>query len=269
MVGGKSYNVLWPSAVVIKNDTIILPGQGGLMRACSGVALPAPDLSSQLTGYPVYIANTALNGLAIRGNGQKLVGAGAGSGNSQLFQMPIATPDAGFDWTVPGASGVMGGPTMRGGYAYFGYSNPSSAVRHMDVSVMSPVLASQSLLTSGDVVAFPVAGDGELYSLSSDGILYASAFTPSVAAWTTSFSTSNSLSFASPTLDCSRPATGGAGIPTRPGTLYLPLGNGNLVSVIVDSHRLEPTAEWPKYQRDAYNSGNYNSVGEGLNPGCP
>ncbi len=77
-----------------------------------------------------------------------------------------------------------------------------------------------------------------------------------------------SSSFASPTLDCVRPALGGAGLPTRPATLYLPLGNGNLVSVVVDSHRLEPTADWPKYQRDAYNSANANSLGELLNPGC-
>ena len=49
----------------------------------------------------------------------------------------------------------------------------------------------------------------------------------------------------------------------------MPLGNGTLASVIVDSHRLNLTAEWPKYQRDAYNSGNATSAGELLNPGCP
>lgn len=58
------------------------------------------------------------------------------------------------------------------------------------------------------------------------------------------------------TLDCARPLLGGVGIPNRPGTLYVPLGTGQVASVIVDSRRLDPTAEWPKYQRDAYNSGN-------------
>ncbi len=28
-------------------------------------------------------------------------------------------------------------------------------------------------------------------------------------------------------------------------------------------------SDWPKYQRDAYNSGNANSLGGLLNPGCP
>jgi hypothetical protein len=68
---------------------------------------------------------------------------------------------------------------------------------------------------------------------------------------------------ASPTLDCNR--IRGKSTPSS-GTLYIATSNGYLVALIVDSHGLDPTAAWPKYQHDASNTGN--STNTQLNPGC-
>jgi hypothetical protein len=59
----------------------------------------------------------------------------------------------------------------------------------------------------------------------------------------------------SPTLDCQRDA-GGAGVTgASTGTLYV-VGGTKLYSFIVDSPGLDINAPWPKYQRDARNTGN-------------
>jgi hypothetical protein len=50
------------------------------------------------------------------------------------------------------------------------------------------------------------------------------------------------------------------------GSLYIATESGYLLSLIVDSPGLDDTAPWPKYQRDAFNSGR---AGSPLNPGCP
>jgi hypothetical protein len=266
VAGTADYNVAWPAAPVVSGTTIVVPAKDSLIHAYSAVAPPA-NLGTPLTGYPVDLGAVlpAFNGLAFRSSGTKLVGSGDSLG--QLFQLSVTNPASVVDWKAPVTAGRMGGVTIRGGFAYFGHRNAGDALRHMDLTPAMPTLATASFATSTPVSAFPVAGDTELYTLASDGTLYASGYTPSASTWSTPLGAANT--FASPTLDCSRPPTGGPGILTRPGSLYLPLGNGNLVSVIVDSRRLDATAEWPKYQRDAYNSGNANSVGELLNPGCP
>ena len=128
-------------------------------------------------------------------------------------------------------------------------------------------MAGPSFATSGLISSFPVAGNSELYALSAAAELSVSGFRPAMTTWKHAFAAGSAQ--ASPTLDCARPFPSGAGISGRPGTLYLPLGDGTVAAVIVESRRLDQTAEWPKYQRDAYNSGNATSVGESLNPGCP
>lgn len=71
-----------------------------------------------------------------------------------------------------------------------------------------------------------------------------------------------------PTLDCNRPLSGGPGAAGKPGVLYLVSTGGDVVSILVDSPKLDSAAVWPKYQRDAANSGNP-GLGLALNPGCP
>ena len=55
---------------------------------------------------------------------------------------------------------------------------------------------------------------------------------------------------ASPTLDCSRTLQATSGV------IYIATEAGWLVSYIVDARGLDSTATWPKYARDARNSGN-------------
>jgi hypothetical protein len=72
---------------------------------------------------------------------------------------------------------------------------------------------------------------------------------------------------AAPALDCLRDGAD-AGLGAKFGVLYVATMNGTVVAIVVDSPGLDPNAQWPKYQRDATNSGNA-SLGLPLNPGCP
>jgi hypothetical protein len=84
---------------------------------------------------------------------------------------------------------------------------------------------------------------------------------PSVAEWQANLSLGEIR--AAPTLDCNRlhPAS-------ATGILYVGSISGKVASYIVDSERLA-NSSWPKYQKDAANSGNTNVTTFPLNPGCP
>ncbi len=69
---------------------------------------------------------------------------------------------------------------------------------------------------------------------------------------------------ASPNLDCNRKSS--ALMQSGPGVLYLAVPTGHLIAVLVDSPKLSTTAEWPKWQHDAQNSGNPDFP---RNAGCP
>lgn len=55
-------------------------------------------------------------------------------------------------------------------------------------------------------------------------------------------------------IDCSR-AADGAPI-SAPGVLYVKSGSTSLSAIVVDSHGIDTTAPWPKYQHDPRNTGN-------------
>jgi hypothetical protein len=59
---------------------------------------------------------------------------------------------------------------------------------------------------------------------------------------------------ASPNIDCGRNSSGTSQA-GRPGVLYA-AGGGKLYAFIVDSHGIDVTAAWPKYQHDPRNTGN-------------
>jgi hypothetical protein len=72
----------------------------------------------------------------------------------------------------------------------------------------------------------------------------------------------------SPTLDCARRADGSpANVPY--GVLYVPSTNGRLYAFTVDSPRLDTSAPWPKYQRDARNTGNLATPLSTCSPSTP
>jgi hypothetical protein len=106
-------------------------------------------------------------------------------------------------------------------------------------------------------VPTPVAGEGGwLYVLDENGSLSVlpqrfddGAPEPT---WSAALPTAFSASMqSSPTIACNfrKPLT-------HTGVLYLALQNGWLVSYLVDSKGLDPTAPWPKYGHDVRNTNN-------------
>ncbi len=273
--GGNLYNVNWPAALLVaaQSNTIVVPCVDTNIRAYDGTALPptTSDLSATNAGFPLGAgSSTGINGLALRASGTKVLGGGAGASGvaGHLFQMSVTNP-SGRDFEIPGGmadAGSTGAPMIRGTTAYVGFDNLTQRIRQADVSGTPTGFNPNSFSTAGFASATPIAGDSEIYVLAPDGTA-STVDTNLGLRW--SFASGVSNSQAPMTLDCHRPGGGGAGDSSRPGTLYVPLGDGHLTALVVDSHKLDPTADWPKYQRDAYNSGNSNSAGQGLNPGCP
>lgn len=122
--------------------------------------------------------------------------------------------------------------------------------------------------TTAFVSSAPVLGEGGLgYAAGTDGQLtvwHRGTFAP---AWAAPIPNASGGVVASPNLDCNRlhPAPG------RPGVLYVAALDGTLTAILVDSPRLDATADWPKYQRDAANTGNATlpAARVTFNPGCP
>lgn len=123
----------------------------------------------------------------------------------------------------------------------------------------APVLGTPRGGQAGDALLYLMRRGGalEVFSVGADG--------SSTAGWSGSlFLTGTPSFFASPTLDCSRDASGAGR--TGSGTFYAVASDGRIAAVIVDSPRLSTDAPWPKWQRTAGNAGN---PGFPLNPGCP
>ena len=117
------------------------------------------------------------------------------------------------------------------------------------------------LLAEGDLI-YTVTEAGQLFvhDVSNPG-------GPPVALWNAPLGIgSGGFVYASPALDCNRPLAGGPGIAGKPGVLYVASTAGVVTAIIVDSPKLDTSAEWPKFQHDATNSGN---PAFPLNPGCP
>jgi hypothetical protein len=55
-------------------------------------------------------------------------------------------------------------------------------------------------------------------------------------------------------IDCTRDDNG-VGL-SRPGVVYVKTGVTKLSAIVVDSHGIDATAPWPKYQHDPRNTGN-------------
>ncbi len=111
---------------------------------------------------------------------------------------------------------------------------------------------------TGSVVASPVLTQNaggfadRIFVVNTSGTLASMKLTDAATEWSGSTGL-NSVS-ASPAFDCNRLASTAAKAAT--GILYIASGNGKLASIIVDSPKLDIAAKWPKYQRDAFNSGN-------------
>ncbi|PZR13332.1 MAG: hypothetical protein DI536_13700 [Archangium gephyra] len=114
-------------------------------------------------------------------------------------------------------------------------------------------------------VPTPALGEGgRLYAVDEAGGLFVlpqNFSTSANATWAVALPAAlTSPVVASPALDCNRRRSN-----SESGVIYIATENGWLVSYIVDSKGLDPMAPWPKYARDARNTGNFN----GPAIGCP
>lgn len=155
----------------------------------------------------------------------------AGSANSRVFNFSI-------------------GPNN---IAYFGAEStqPTKELLAFPLNIASPQITRASGV--GIVRGAPVVGKNDrLYTLNDAGRV--SAWTASTLApqWNVELPSVLANSFVSPTLDCRRTDTGQPS--TGPGILYIG-ASSRLYAFIVDSPGLA-NAPWPKFQRDARNTGN-------------
>jgi hypothetical protein len=251
---------LFPGNIVYDGTTLVFPDEEGRLtkRTLVTTVFGSPV---QFPGAPLGFG--AINGLALNAGGTQLAGGG-GPGIGALFQFQVAsTADAGVVAGTPVTAPVItsssdiiagfrsGGTLELRRYGPTGLQQGSSVATTASFPATSPSVGS------------PVLGEGQLVYVVGNGGELVVADQSSLAVQlqgpisTTGFGTV----VASPTLDCNRERPG-----TQTGVLYVATESGYLISLIVDSRGLDTTAAWPKYQRDAQNSGN---AGRQLPPACP
>jgi hypothetical protein len=104
----------------------------------------------------------------------------------------------------------------------------------------------------GPITAAPVLGQGGLvYALNTSGQLSVLDNTLKLH-W--SAPVSGTGFNVSPNLDCNRDSSGTPR--AGPGVLYVQSNDGMLTAILVDSHGLDTSSPWPRYQHDARNTGN-------------
>ncbi len=251
--------------VVFANGNVYFPTVGGAVRYYAyntGGTWPSTTPGAgnvyNLTGAPPPSAT--ISGLAFQ------------SGTSALYAS--GSSDSSFDGlyrVLTGSSTIarastnsnVGMPTVR---------NATEAVVATAANSLHTVttygVAMPAGSATGDFVSSaPVIGAGGLtYTVSRLGNLSVSN-APTNRLWQAQPFSAAATVYASPTLDCVRNPTGTFVSGARVGVLYAVATDGRVAAVIVDSAKLDTGAPWPKYQRDAANSGNA-SLGLPLNDGC-
>lgn len=244
-----------PAGLVLSGATLFYPADNGVLQRSSisgGVPATATALGPSL--------GTSA-GLALLQSGA-LVATGGSTG---LHVLTVSNQ------AVSSQAGASTAPVVGIGDVVFsatGAQNGNATLRRYTVSAGTLVPAgsftwSASTVTATPPAAAPVVGQGGLvYLVSNNARLLAARQSDATKVWDDGLAAFLALGTvtASPALDCNR---------LRPGTLgslYVATQSGYLVSLIVDSTGLEPSAVWPKYQHDAFNSGR---SGAPLNPGCP
>jgi hypothetical protein len=243
----------FPTGVVASGTSGYYVGSDRTMRSFDIAGVVTPSLVSHSA-----ITSGAANGLVVLGT-DRILGAGGAAGQGQLF-LANATTTGSNIWSAPVSNGASGPVTIDGGLV-----SVISVANQAQVVVLHPAdggeLARSRVLTSSAFtnaqIPTPVAGEGgKLYVADEEGRLFVlaqstivdggSTWPPVVLPAGVSGPVSSSLS-----LDCNRRLPS-----SQSGILYIATESGWLVSYIVDSKGLDPTAPWPKYQRDARNTGN-------------
>lgn len=239
-------NTSFPGSVVTDGVSLYFGDSGGDVRAFTFSSHWNPIAIWSNNNYAA-VGGTPISGLAI--NSSSVIGSVKSKGVFQLARS---------DGTLTGHAPSTGTPSdpgsvaiANGGAVYLGNGDDAAPV--LIRVIPSTSIVTSAVPTHGPVTAAPALGkDGLVYTLSKAGALevWDAALH---SQWTAQLSSSGAFS-ASPNLDCSRDAAGGTA--AHPGTLYAASEGGILYSIIVDSHGLDPSAPWPKYQHDARNTGN-------------
>jgi hypothetical protein len=212
-------------------------------------------------GFTAPVVGTVVTGLGFS-SGDRIVGAAG---------LPVTGSGGTFSFIRTDGSGLQRNPGSFAG---------AQPVRNMSIGTGDVLFYGREVTGGGELTAIDLLATSSRASVPNAGsfvgapvlgasnIVYtAAASGPSpgigeVSAW--SMGSLNTIwklndnvgrAEASPSLDCSRNIDGtAASVPY--GVLYVPSIDGRLYAFVVDSPGLDPSAPWPKYQRDPRNTGN-------------
>ncbi|WP_434384191.1 hypothetical protein [Melittangium boletus] len=250
-------SVVQDGPVAIRGKDLFYPSSGDtgakLASYVYGAATPSANWPVGLSYIPRSLALVGTNVFAstastdsIRGGVLRIPQSGGEANVTPVYPAGTALDARVYGLAVGGTDEL-----------FFG----TQAVSSLTFTRVPPEGLSKSETSTVNVRASPVVGTRAVYSASTGGVVDARAKDSLSLIWQLApgVGTVNS----SPTLDCSRDASGAA-IPGAPGVLYVPAG-GKLHAFVVDGAGLDSSARWPKYQHDARNTGNPDTV----IPPCP
>jgi hypothetical protein len=248
VIEGTSEDVSYPDSLVSSGPSVFfVDSKPNVFRYDLGFSGWQPYGQSQWPGSPS--SSYRNRGLAAPSGG-KLIGAGEVMGGGTVFQS-VSTGAFRFDYgfAPPRVMTQPRGPVVASdGLVLVGISTGIAAVS----STTTNVGAGDRILNT------PALGQGgRLYALAENGSIseWSYAGGMPVRTWTAPLETGPMSAFdASPTLDCAR-TPAGAIAPGRPGILYAASRGGTLHAITVDARGIDPSALWPKYQKDPRNSG--------------
>lgn len=268
------------SAVASETNNLSAPAPG-VTTPLSNCAIDGPSVYCEGTGGRIFVTSltdagwgtpvgaafdgggggATFPGLSLFSDGAArriALGSGSSARDMHFFSVDGGTFEASATGTFVGQVAVMD----RGHLWASSDRNPGT----IDLFASDGgVTVGPRLLGPTYAAASPVLGKGSLgYVADLDGGLTVFSTGLDGGAWSDALPLGGPV-VAGPALDCLRDGSDGG---ARLGVLYIATTNGGVTAIIVDSAGLDPNAQWPKYQRDATNSGNA-SLGLPLNPGCP
>lgn len=273
-------------SLIAQGTNIYFFGSGGSGSRVFGYLFSTSSGWSSISAFNPPLSPLQVVGMAFI-SGDRLLAAGGitvPSPQGGLFSLNRADGSQGwqypspFDQALPVNQFVVGqvggqeviffGRELRAGGAELvalavGGTAPLDSVSTSSTSIQSAPVLGAPAASGGSPILYTAAtrtataGVGEVAAWSADGLDLLWRLSDTVGRVE-----------GSPTLDCARQADGTAANVSY-GVLYVPSTNGRLYAFTVDSPRLDTSAPWPKYQRDARNTGNLASPLSTCSPSAP
>jgi len=228
----------------VPSGNVVVSGSRFFVPGSSSAEIDWADFGATGWTGPNSIATTTTPGTLALSGSRFLYSMAAGVG-------AIGTDGSAFDQsTLSGAPSF--GPVIASDTK--GYVGASAGL----VNVPLANLSNSSLLTPGaGGKASPVLGEGNwLFVSAGSGFQAWQQGGPSFE-WQAS-DAGISAADVPLSIDCTRDDAGTA-IPA-PGVVYVKSGSTSLTAIVVDSHGIDITAPWPKYQHDPRNTGNVDTL---------